>query len=512
MRLLLHLGNEKTGTSAIQKWLHVNSDLLYEEGVYYSKCLGRPNNRKIAVYARDSDKPDDGFKVNGIKSPEDHERFRRTLESDFAQEVEGARAEGCHTFVISNEHLHSRITSYPMVERVHGLLAAYFDHIDVLLLLRSQVDLLVSFLSTAARGQNLSGGGLRKTPYDFYVDYYALYERWDRYFPNRVNVANYKEVGNVINFIKNLLQLRQERYREIEKVNEKIDYRAAALGKNIGLPCFYGHEPNRNRFFFQNQLPVQQPITISKDEAAQIQERFHARNLELEKLTGGQITADELWPDLDRYPHEGNLDRAIQEVDFAPMLQEMVVRFNVQLWLEKARNAISQTQRDLAKKNIDSAFKRNKESYNFTMYAKQAELEDKGQEIENLENQINALFAECCYQRGLSEEREDNLEAAEGWLADAVAHAPGKPPFRRAHARLLDRLGEREKAIAEVEKALELGPGDPIGTRIQAAALYESAGRTDEARSIYGEVLARQPDNDKALAGQARLGSRRDDG
>jgi hypothetical protein len=347
MRVVLHIGTERTGTTSVQNWLDYHAAKLLEDGIFYSACLGRPNNRKVSVYGRERDQSEPGFHIYGITGPEAHDAFCRQVERALCDEFAEARAAGCHTFVVSNEHLHSRLTSETNVSRIADLFGRHSSDIRVLLFLRPQVDMLVSFLSVQGRVARVSADVLRTPADDPYVDFYALYQRWDRFFPGCVDIVNYRTSNNVVQDVRRLLGLGSHGYRDLPRANKHVDYRTAALGYHIETPLFLGNTLNKNRFFFQNDLPVEHPIAIKRQDAHDIHQRFHARNQRLEQITD-QISAEALRPDLNRYPERGNLDQITQPVSFAPMLTEMVIRFNAELWIEKTRTRIAEAEGAIA--------------------------------------------------------------------------------------------------------------------------------------------------------------------
>ncbi len=392
MKLLVHIGTAKTGTTTIQHWLHENSDALQSQGVFYSRSLGRPNNIRGAIYALDNDMSDDLLLQNKIRTQHELETFRRSTETDLAQEVETARTKGCSVFVVSNEHMHSRLTSVSMVSRLRSLFESLFSDIRILCFLRPQVDLLLSRLSVVARRQWVTRAYLDLPADDPFVDYGSFYRRWATVFPNRIDLIAFKKVDDVITTLCERLGVAPGLFSKVKSENAAVDYRVAALGYNLGLPAMVGSELNANGFFFQREFPALESISISRSEARDIQSRYEETNKIL-LADCGQLAPDDLIPDYARYPEQGNLDRIFDEVSFAPFLREMVVRFNVELWLERARTKRAEAERAMACADPAAATRCAGLALRYLRNAEQAALVDRQPDIDALRSRLRAIVA-----------------------------------------------------------------------------------------------------------------------
>lgn len=149
MRLLLHIGTEKTGTTSIQQLLHVNRDVLLAAGIHVLRAAGAPNHRWLSAWAIPDDRDDDFFARRGIAREE-----RATRRAAFHDRLHAELATlpaHVHTIVASSEHLHSRLGSTAEVAAVRDLLAPYADEVRVVCYLREQADLCASLYSTALK-------------------------------------------------------------------------------------------------------------------------------------------------------------------------------------------------------------------------------------------------------------------------------------------------------------------------------------------------------------------------
>jgi hypothetical protein len=106
MKLALHIGTEKTGTTLLQEWLYHNRERLGQQGYFLSEKIGLPCNRNIVSYFRRA--PDDFWNRYNIRSLDDKARFFAHFLEDLQAELDQA-AQTNHTVIMSSEHFHSRL-------------------------------------------------------------------------------------------------------------------------------------------------------------------------------------------------------------------------------------------------------------------------------------------------------------------------------------------------------------------------------------------------------------------
>jgi hypothetical protein len=148
MKCVLHIGTEKTGTTLIQDWLYNNQEQLSQQGVYLSNILGKTNNRLFPAYFTQG--LDDWAKLNKIGSLQEKDRYFKGFLGKLSREI--SRSSSSHElFLISSEHLHSRITTSEDIQRIKNFLADHFSSIRVVCYCRPQIDMVVSLYSTALK-------------------------------------------------------------------------------------------------------------------------------------------------------------------------------------------------------------------------------------------------------------------------------------------------------------------------------------------------------------------------
>ncbi|PTQ66226.1 hypothetical protein [Celeribacter persicus] len=183
MKCLLHIGTEKTGSTSIQNFLTCNIEEFSRHGIKICETLGVGNNRVLASYFQG--RLDDFSRQHKLKTLEEQKAYFAADLDAFRLEVEAARKTH-EIFLISSEHLHSRLTTPEQVADLQAFLSPLFDEIQVFGYFREQASLVKSNYSTWVEG----GGGAASlakfcqeaTPGNPYYDYCALAEMWTEAF------------------------------------------------------------------------------------------------------------------------------------------------------------------------------------------------------------------------------------------------------------------------------------------------------------------------------------------
>ena len=93
MRLILHIGTEKTGTTAVQNFLYQNRQSLLQRRIGLLSSIDSPNNRKLYAYCLPEDKFDDYFWDLNIRDVTAKGAYFSGFESTFSSEVESLRGQ-----------------------------------------------------------------------------------------------------------------------------------------------------------------------------------------------------------------------------------------------------------------------------------------------------------------------------------------------------------------------------------------------------------------------------------
>lgn len=152
MRVIIHIGTEKTGSTALQSCLFSNESALNEAGCAlfrFSKDdpAQIPNNRQIVAMFQDLEFWDDYFVQQGIKTAEDHGEFCAQVRSEFISRLSALPSQ-IHTVILTSEHFHSLLKNVEAVQALREFFTPLFDEIRVIGYFREQGDMCRSFYTT----------------------------------------------------------------------------------------------------------------------------------------------------------------------------------------------------------------------------------------------------------------------------------------------------------------------------------------------------------------------------
>lgn len=150
MRIFLHIGGAKTGTSTIQEFLLQNRQTLSQHGYIYLHMEGRNEYRDLSSYCMNQDCIDDYFKRKFINNSEKRKKFDEEFLTEFQKKMETIPP-STHTVIISSEHLSSRLHAINEVQRLKQLFSNYTSDFKICFYIRNQADKATSSYSTAVK-------------------------------------------------------------------------------------------------------------------------------------------------------------------------------------------------------------------------------------------------------------------------------------------------------------------------------------------------------------------------
>jgi hypothetical protein len=177
--IYLHIGLEKTGTTALQAAGTFNRVWLSRHGILYSKAAGKINHVRLPLYASDGRRFKALRRAAQIETDADFEAFRETFPSDLKAEFE---ASGCDTVWLSSEHLSARISDEGSIARLAAVLQPLADQVRVVVYLRYQPDLYLSSYSTFVRIGHDIDIDRPIGPEDYYYRFDRILDNWAKCF------------------------------------------------------------------------------------------------------------------------------------------------------------------------------------------------------------------------------------------------------------------------------------------------------------------------------------------
>lgn len=180
MKLLLHIGTGKTGSTSVQRFLRVNNALLRERGVFVPRTLGEGNHRRLPAIVQEDRNAETFMRTHGHVQKTRRDAVRERWKNGFLAEVsEASKDPALQLCIISSEHL--SFLQGREIRRLRDLLVDRFASLRILVYLRDPIDYAVSMYDTA-----LKIGGLRHGPLPpkrhGEADYRELLRKWVKVF------------------------------------------------------------------------------------------------------------------------------------------------------------------------------------------------------------------------------------------------------------------------------------------------------------------------------------------
>src|SRR5262249_27414617 len=142
--LYLHIGTEKTGSTALQMVSGMNRGALIKHGIFYPLSPGKRNHTKLTIFAADPPNALDLRRLTRLFADDAYQRFKADFPGQLQAEIASAR---CPRIYLSNEHLSSRLKTVEEVQRLAAVIRPLADDIKVVVYLRRQPELYLSTYS-----------------------------------------------------------------------------------------------------------------------------------------------------------------------------------------------------------------------------------------------------------------------------------------------------------------------------------------------------------------------------
>lgn len=146
--LYLHIGTEKTGSTALQVVSDINRRTLLEHGIFYPRTPGERNHTKLTLFAAEAPNTLDLRRLARLFPDTAYEQFKARFAEELRSEV---AANPCPRVFLSNEHLSSRLKTVEEIARLAAILHPLARTVKIVVYLRPQPELFLSTYSTSIK-------------------------------------------------------------------------------------------------------------------------------------------------------------------------------------------------------------------------------------------------------------------------------------------------------------------------------------------------------------------------
>lgn len=195
MRIVLHIGTEKTATTSIQRYFNDNRQGFADKGVLYPEKLGGENHLclpALAIGRHDADEITTA--AHALMQRFGYDTMESYIRDTLKRQIAESKPD---VLLFSNEHFHSRVKTLEGIERLRKLLSEFSDDIRIILYIRRQDRLAVSYYSTPFKyGKVLLGSAIPKVSarLPHYYDYGKIVTDWSEAFgQDNVDVRIFEE-------------------------------------------------------------------------------------------------------------------------------------------------------------------------------------------------------------------------------------------------------------------------------------------------------------------------------
>lgn len=177
MKLILHIGTEKTGSTTIQNFLDENRNILKDNDILIPSSTSVNGNHTWITLFGYLEKDYENF--NKIKEFKRNKELSKKLE-EFKREINSSNSKIC---IISSEHLSGRLKNQKQIKKLYLLLNDLFEEINIIIYIRKPINAAISLLSTMIK----SGGTPKGLDLDFFSNYLnnrSIIDKWTNIFEN----------------------------------------------------------------------------------------------------------------------------------------------------------------------------------------------------------------------------------------------------------------------------------------------------------------------------------------
>ena len=336
-RCVLHIGTEKTGTTAIQHYLRHHRERLLEQGVCFPLAANTEHLSQwefAAIVHHGGPWKQDMGRELGITDSASQDQFRAELQKKL--ELEFAEIDHADTLVISSEHLQSRLYLQKELLDLKAFLDPFVEQIEVIVYFRRQDELALSLLSTRLKSSAQVPLGdvvhtLNQSPR--YYAYDEIFQRWATAFGQEAMQARLYEPQKWLNgnLIDDFCSAARIPHFETEdsKLNPSLNKKGFQFinALNHLHPNTSGDRSDEERAELVRrvgQLFAGKYYPLSRDQAISFYRQFDTVNERLRTMAFPEHSTPLFFEDFSQYPEEAEPT----EPDFNDAVEVAVALWN----------------------------------------------------------------------------------------------------------------------------------------------------------------------------------------
>ena len=182
MKLFLHIGTLKTGTTTIQEFLRKNKELLKKQDILIPSSISyNGNHRWLTVLAYEKNIKDDFTREVFKNKSELRKKLINKKLKEFKQEISSSNENIC---IISSEHLSHRLKTKKDIRNLKKILDELFDEITVILYIRESMSGAISLHSTLIK-QGKQFDGIDSNWYSNVINNLNIIKTWEKIFSKK---------------------------------------------------------------------------------------------------------------------------------------------------------------------------------------------------------------------------------------------------------------------------------------------------------------------------------------
>lgn len=186
MKIILHIGTEKTGTTSIQNFIALNNSLLRENGFYtlYDFVIPKSVNNLELVLAVSKHLGDDILRLRHLPAVE----YRNFIKESLHRIISEAISNKCNHLICTSEHLSSRLINIDDIKALKDLFPSSCNF-QIIVYLRKQNELFLGMQSESIKSGRPIDVYAPNIPTEtdkpyglLFFDYEKMLEMWSNVF------------------------------------------------------------------------------------------------------------------------------------------------------------------------------------------------------------------------------------------------------------------------------------------------------------------------------------------